>query len=224
MPEDPIQPEPAGFRPDSEKLTIDLAKRGSDRAIEAVLEGPWARLDENQKIAVALLAVAAALGPLGQGIAAALGLLFKSAVIPNTEQIVAVIWLFVIAAPVAIAALMFGALAGRIPAPGLFIALGIGSYLGGMFLAGADIPAQLGDLYCFASFEPGGIEYRHACRAFDALGFLDKARPYLGSPSGASQVLGWAWVYTTDARGTAMVASAAIGGVSAGYLIRRASG
>jgi hypothetical protein len=220
-------PPPDGSRKpgglDLQQFAIDQAEARADKAIQAGLAGWWARADDNQKLAWKGLAAAAALGPLGQGLLAAAGILFAAAAIPTTDQLTAVVWLFLIAAPVALWCFTMGAFLGTGSFATAAVVAGAASYVGGALLAGGGVPAQLGDLYCFAAFTPTGIEYEHACRAFDALGFLHNARPYIGSVSGSAKVAEWALVYTADARGTAMATAAVIGGFSAGYLARRAT-
>lgn len=227
-----MAPAPGPLRPpgpldqpglDLQAILANGTKGVADTAIEGSTAGWLARADDNQKIALIGLAAAAAIGPAGQGILAALGALFKSAAVPSGDQLMAVTWLLVITAPVAAWCFVFALAAGRGSFASVLAIAGVAAYLGGVLLASLGIPAQLGDLYCFASFTPAGVEYEHACRAFDALGFLGKAAPYLGSPSGSAKIAEWAMVYVADARGSAMALAGILAGLSAGYLVRRES-
>lgn len=65
----------------------------ADEALDHTFSGWLARTDENQKLALVGLAFALALGPLGQGLLAAFGVLFDKAAVPNTQQIEATWWL-----------------------------------------------------------------------------------------------------------------------------------
>jgi hypothetical protein len=72
-----------------EKLRQSLegqAWKAADRAVEKAGGSWWARADETQKWAVAGLVAAAVLGPLGQGILAAVKILYAPA-IPSAQQL-----------------------------------------------------------------------------------------------------------------------------------------
>jgi hypothetical protein len=197
-------------------------EKQADAAIKSGLAGWWARADENQKAAVVGLAVAAAIGPLGQGIAGAFGVLFKEAALPSGKQVEAVFWLFLITLPVVAFILALMTLAGRMAGPAVLIAAGAASYFGGVWMASASIPDHLGDLYCYATLRSGGVHYEKACREFDTLGFLSHTQGSVGNPSKSADIFGWAAVYTADARGEVMLFAAIVGAIAGGYLLRRA--
>ena len=200
-----------------------LGEKLADRAIHSGLRAWWENTDENQKVAITGLGVAAAIGPLGQGILASVGMLFSKAALPSSEQLQAVYWLFVITLPVAIGVALFVFLAGRVGVPVILIWVGPLTLAAGAAMASTPAPLALGDLYCYASYEGGlQVEYEDECRTFDTLGFTTRARPLVGSPSGGAQIWQWAVLYTADARGSAMVLASIIAAASGGYLVRRA--
>ena len=97
-----------------------------------------------------------------------------------------------------------------------------GGLVGGVAMAGAGVPKDLGDFYCFADLSDQGISYESACRQFDTLGFVSNTYDKVGSPSGSPEIFQWAVIYTADARGMVMVLASIVASVALGYLIRRA--
>lgn len=178
------------------------------------------RAPTTTRLALTALLGAAALGPGGQGILAALGILFGNAAIPDTRQLEAVGWLILLTLPLAGWCFVVAAAHGNSLAT-VLVGAGVVAYVAGAFLAATPLPAQLGDLYCYAAFTSEGVEYQKACRAFDALGFLHASKPYLGSPSGSGKIAEWALVYLADARGSAMALAGAVAGAAMGYLTKR---
>ena len=194
----------------------------ADAAIKRGLAGWWAQADEGQKFATAGLTAAAVLGPLGQGILAAFGVLFSEAALPSSKQIAAVFWLFVITLPVAAWILVVVLAVGKMAFPAVLVGAGIAAYLGGQLMSSPSIPQKVGDLYCYASLGSNGVHYESYCRDFDTAGFVSHTYDKVGKPSGSADIFGWAVAYTSDARGSIMVLASIIAAISAGYLIRRA--
>lgn len=205
---------------DLEAAAGDVLRGQVDRALEAGAAGWWSSLDESQKFAVGALGFAAAIGPIGQGLVAALGSLFKPA-IPSSTQVEAVFWLFLITLPLAAGVLVFVLAAGRGPLGGVLAFTGGVTFIAGAAMASIAIPDKLGDFYCYADFSGGAIVYEQQCRDFDSLGFVTQTHDIAGSASGAPEVVGWAFVYVADARGFVMAMASVIAAVAAGYLIRR---
>src|SRR5215211_6789943 len=200
----------------------DVVQKQADRAIEAGLAGWWSRADEGQKIAVWALVAAAVVGPLGQGLLGLFGVLYEGPSLPSGKQVEAVAVLFLITLPVAAWVLAVVLLLGKMSGPGVLIAAGVVSYFGGVAMAGAGVPKDLGDFYCFADLSDQGISYESACRQFDTLGFVSNTYDKVGSPSGSPEIFQWAVIYTADARGMVMVLASIVASVALGYLIRRA--
>jgi hypothetical protein len=192
------------------------AWKAADRAVDKAGRSWWARADENQKLAVGALVAAAVVGPLGQGFLAAVKILYAPS-IPSAQQLAAVLWLALLTLPVFGAAGALTYFFGRTSFPVLGILIGLAAYLGGMGLAELGTPTALGDFYCYND----GVVLEHECRAFDSLGFASRTRAYVGSPSGSTEVVKWAFVYTADARGGLMAFCGLIAGLAGGYLVRR---
>ncbi len=79
----------------------DAVEKQADSVVQAGLAGWWQRADEDSKAAVLMICAGAAIGPLGQGLLAGLGILFGDPALPSSKQIYAVFWLLVLTAPVA---------------------------------------------------------------------------------------------------------------------------
>jgi hypothetical protein len=75
---------------------------------------------------------------------------------------------------------------------------------------------SLGNFYCYRSLDT----LEHACRAFDLAGFQLAASTSGGGPAGGARILGFAFAYTSDARGAIMALCGAAAGLAAGFLIK----
>jgi hypothetical protein len=196
------------------------AEKQADKLIKKGLAGWWARADDAQKFGVVGLSVAAAIGPLGQGLAGGFGILFSEAALPSSKQLAAVAWLFVITLPVAAWILVVVLGFGKMPGGGLLALAAGAAVLAGWVMQSPSIPTKLGDLYCYASVNSSGAYYEQTCRDFDAAGFVSETYDKV-SPSGSLDVFGWAVAYTADARGLLMVVASIIAALSVSTLIRR---
>ena len=198
----------------------DLLERGADAAVKHGLAGWWARADETQKTAVTLVSAAAALGPLGQGILATLGILFAAPELPSAKQLYAVAWLLAITLPVAAFAVVCVVSFGKAPTPAVLAVAGICSVAGAAVMTNSGIPEQLAGVYCYADFQDGPV-YEEQCREFNAEGFIAENARNVGSPSRSPGIFASAVAYTADARGTVMVVASLMASIGIGMLIRR---
>lgn len=183
-----------------------------DQAVAAIAGGWYARADDGQKFAVALVAAAAVLGPLGQGLLAALETLYSSK-LPSAEQVEAVFWLAVLTLPVFAAAAAGLYFAGRL-ASGAVLAVAALAAVGGFYaMVAFGVPTHLGDVYCYND----GRVLERTCRDFDEWGFTSR----VSSADSPTEILSIAYVYTADARGGLMAACGVVAGLGCGYLARR---
>ena len=176
--------------------------------------------DDSQKLALVGLAVALTLGPLGQGLAAAFGVLFDKAAIPSTQQIEATWWLLLITLPIALPVFLLTAFWGR-GSDGLIV---LGVIVCVFWAVGQQetVNTQRGDLYCHAELNSLEAEYEAQCRDFDEYGFLSDASRIQGPPAAHAGLLtALAFGYTVDARGMLMVFCGILAAVCLGYLVRR---
>jgi hypothetical protein len=199
----------------------NLAWKAADRAVAGGLKGWWANADDETKTAVGVLLAAVTVGPLGQGILAALQVLY-SPKIPSAKQVEAVFYLAAITAPVFFAAGAFFLALRAMPTPAVIILAGGIAFALGIGMAKSSAPTTLGKVYCYADYRGGGVVYEEECRRFDSLGYASAVgRPPRG-PSEAANAFRWAVIYTADARGSVMALAGVAAGGALGYLTRRA--
>jgi hypothetical protein len=208
----------------------EQAQSAADDAMKKSTKGWLARADSEQKFALYALGFALAIGPLGQGVVAATGGLFKEASVPSTQQLKAVGWLFLIAAPVAfpvLTATLMSSVRGRgaqYQGRTILFAAAFAALLGAGVAGGAQNNLA-GDVYCYAEAHGLQVTYEKECRAFNTLGFdtaVLEANQKTGNPyAKAGSILMFAAIFTIDARGAVMVIAAVIAAYAVGYLIRR---
>jgi hypothetical protein len=198
-----------------------LLRKGADKVVKTGLAGWWARRNETEKAATLLIAFAVALGPLGQGLLGAMGVLFGNNSLPSSKQVEAVIWLLVITAPLAAFVLVAGSLAGKhasVP-----VALGAAG-LAAVVLSGAMInsapPERLAGVYCYADINSGGVVYEEQCRAFNNAGFYAENGERAGSPSASADVFSSLVAYTVDARGFLMTLASVLACIGIVMIVR----
>lgn len=200
-------------------MPSDVLRKGADKALEHAVSGWWERRSSTERTATALIAFGLAIGPLGQGLFAALGALYRNS-IPSTRQLEAVWWLLVTTAPLAggvfTAALRFG----RHHPMHVLVPAALAALLAGFVAASSPAATELAGFYCYADFDGTAPVYESACREFDHRGFVAENRPYAGSPSGSARILASAVAYTVDARGTLMVVASVSVSVGLGLLLR----
>ena len=197
-----------------------LLEGGADKLLDHTFKGWLSRTDESQKFALVALAAALALGPLGQGLLAALGVLFDDASIPSTQQVEATWWLVLITLPIALPVFVCVAFWGRWSTGGIALAVGL-CVIWGVSQQDA-VDTQRGNLYCYA--ELNGLEagYESTCRDFDQRGFVSDASRIHGPPEATAGLLaGLAFSYTADSRGLLMALCGVVAAASIGYLVRR---
>ena len=189
------------------------ANKHIDKHTKQQRETWWKSLSSNEQTAWGALFAAAAIGPLGMGILAALGNLYSGKV-PTADQFEAVLLLAVLTAPVFLGLATLVALAHH-GAPS-FIWAGAAAVLGGWVTSTLGPATSLGKFYCYRSFDT----LEHACRVFDQAGFQLDAASAGGGPTGGARILGFAFVYVADARGALMAICGVVAGLAVGYLIR----
>lgn len=197
-----------------------LLEKGADEVLDHTFKGWLSRTDESQKAALVGLAFALALGPLGQGLAAAFGVLFDEASIPSTQQLEATWWLVVITLPVALPVFVCVAFWGRW-SQGAIAAVVIACVIWAVGQQDT-VNTQRGNLYCYAELNGLEASYESKCRKFDQYGFLSDAQRIQGPPQARAGLLtGLAFAYTADARGALMAVCGVIAAICLGYLVRR---
>lgn len=207
---------------DPSSLVADKLAELGDQALEQAGEGWLQRLDEHQRAALVTLLAALAIGPLGMGLLGMLDVLFGGAKVPGISQLEAVVALAVMTGPVfAWTGVLGFSIAKGVLTPVVLGIASIAAYGAGALLAGMDVPATLGDFYCYAALNGSAIDYEQACRAFDGLGFLQQTAGIAGSPTRSPEVAQWAFLFVAEARGTVMAAAGAVAGAAAGYLAGR---
>ena len=211
-----------GDDPADEKDSVleKAAWKAADRAVGGALGDWWRRLDDGRKTAISVLSAAVILGPLGQGVLAAIKALYSPS-IPSAKQLEAVVFLAAITAPVFVGAAIFFGLLGRLATPAVLLVAGGAAFAIGAGVVKTSAPDTLGKVYCYADFRDGSVVYEEDCREFDSLGFAVKSGGPPRGPSDAANVLGWALIYTIDARGLVMVVCGVSAGAAIGYLFRR---
>ena len=197
-----------------------LLERGGDKALEHTFKGWLSRADDNQKFALIALAFALALGPLGQGLLAALGVLFNDASIPSTVQLEATFWLILITLPIALPVFVCVAYWGRLSLYGMAFVVALCVFWG---VSQQDyVNTQRGDVYCYAELHGLETTYESECREFNQRGFASDASQIHGPPPAAAGMLaGLAFSYTAEARGFLMAFCGVVAAASIGYLVRR---
>jgi hypothetical protein len=216
------------------KFSNERVTKAADDAIKSSTAGWLARADARQRLALSALAFALAIGPLGQGLLAASGALFDEAAVPTTQQLRAVGWLFLIAAPVVLPILgymFFGEVDGAGPArmsPRSLLFLCAFLAIVGASVAGGASQNLAADTYCYADLHGLEVHYEQQCRKFDDLGFMKATENAMQKTSNpyarAGAVLVVAAIFTIDARGALMVVAAALAAWAVGYLLRRGRG
>ena len=211
-PDDPLRPKSLP------ELAEDHLGQVVDGRVDAAFQGWFQGQSPDRRLATRLLLFSALVGVVGVPILSAV----QAVRVPGLDRgnVEAVFWLLVLTAPVAAYAGLVTWTLGKASFPVTLILAGAAAYFAGVGLANGGVPADLGDLYCFASVNTGGVYYESACRQFDALGFLSSAEPYAGSPSGSPQVFSWAFVYVAEARGIVMAVCGIVAGGALGYLFR----
>lgn len=187
-----------------------------DKRTEAQRTGWWRALSSEERLAWGAIFAAAAVGPLGMSILAALGNLYSDKV-PSSSQFQAAILLAVLTAPIFFGLATLIALANR--GALAFMWAGAAAVGGGWVTSSLGPATKLGDFYCYRSLDT----LEHACRAFDQAGFQLAAASAGGGPSGGAHILGFAFMFTADARGFLMTVCGAVAGLAAGYLVLRKS-
>ena len=188
-----------------------LADNLTGKAVTAVAGNWFERADENQRVALGVVAAAAVLGPLGQGLLAASQALYSTE-LPSSEQLKAVWWLAVLTLPVFAAAVTIVSLLGKGHIMALMGLAALAS-LGGSIIMGATVPKQLEEVYCYND----GQVLENECREFQTEEFL--AEWY--TADGSSERLSVAFAYTADARGLLMAMCGVAAGAGGGYILRR---
>jgi hypothetical protein len=184
-----------------------------DKATQRPRETWWRSLSSDEQLAWGALFAAGGIGPLGMSFMAAFGTLYSGKV-PSADQFEAVLLLTVLTAPVflgltaLIALARYGAMA--------FLWAGLAATAGGYVTSSVGPATSLGNFYCYRSL----TTLEHACRAFDQAGFQIAVGASGGGPTGGARILGFAFVYTADARGAIMALCGVVAGCAAGYLIR----
>jgi hypothetical protein len=188
-----------------------------DEHADRVFQGWFARQSSDRKVAVGALLLSALVGVVGMPVVEAIMTAAKPQL--DGKTIAAVLWLAVLTLPLFgyLTVLVWGLGRGHI-ATVVGLAT-LAALLGGWFLAEAGVPARIGDLYCFASFDSGGLYYEQECRAFDHLGFVAHTDGSL-TPARAPEFFGWLLVYVADARGSVMALCGVVGGIASGFLLR----
>jgi hypothetical protein len=194
----------------------EIRKKAENKVAKAALGGWWSEADDGKKLAVGALVGAATLGPLGQGFLAAIAKLYTRE-LPSAEQIKAVFWLAVLTLPVFLAAVAGMFFLGKIYTPVVLGLAAAAAILGGVVMDKAAVPATLKDVYCYND----GRVLEHQCRQFNEAGFQRSTTAAGGGVNGWSRDLGYAFTYVADARGSLMAVSGVVGGLAAGYLVRR---
>jgi hypothetical protein len=198
----------------------DALRDLADKVAEPSLKRWWSRRSTTERWATGLIALALAIGPLGQGIPAGFGALFDDK-IPSSKQVEALLWLLWIALPLVAFILVGFVLAGRISGGLVAILAGIAAVSAAVVVEHSPAPKGLAGLYCYADARGGRVLYEQECREFNASGFIAENEPRVGNPSSATEIYASAVAYTADARGTIMVMSAILASVGVGLLIRR---
>jgi|GEM_PF-3352818 len=198
----------------------DALRDLTDKVAEPSLKRWWSRRSTTERWAMGAIALAIAIGPLGQGLPAGFGALFDDK-IPSSKQLEALLWLLWIALPLVAFILVVVVLAGRISGGTVAILAGIAAVSAAAVVEHSPAPKQLAGLYCYADARDGSVLYEQECREFNTSGFIAENEPRMGNPSSATEIYASAVAYTADARGTIMALSAILASVGVGLLIRR---
>jgi hypothetical protein len=195
-------------------------RKGADKAVKAGLSGWWAKRSSTEQAATALIGVALAIGPLGQGLLAAFGALFKDE-IPSSKQIEALIWLLWITLPLAAFVFIVVWLPGKAAMPVTLIVAGIAALAGAYLTKNTGAPTKLAGIYCYAEASGGRVVYEQQCRDFNNAGFIAENAPRVGNPSQSPQIYSSALAYTVDARGSVMAFAAILAAIGLGLIARQ---
>ncbi len=206
--------DPSPAEPKVDEIGLDRINSSIDELTKRQRETWWHGLSGEERLAWSVLVLAGLVGPLGMGVMAALGQLYRGGV-PSINQFEAVALLAIVAAPVFLGAsvLLLTARLGAVA----FMWAAMAALAGGAATSSLGPTTSLGNFYCYRSFSVS----EHACRVFDQAGFAQSAHAAGGGPSGGARVLGFAVAYTADARGLLMAVCGVVAGLAAGYLIRQ---
>jgi len=217
----PVPPDGQLRGSDDAPPPLDKAvERAADKVVKTGFTGWWATTDDNQKLAWYAILAGALIGPLGQGVPATFGALYKSPV-PSGMQLEAVFWLLLITAPVAAFIIVGWLAAGHMPGgAALILAAGVCVLAGGV-MNSASIPKSLAGVYCYADASGAPPVYESACREFNNAGFYAENAERVGNPSESANVFSSAVAYTADSRGSLMVFASILASLGVAHLVRR---
>jgi hypothetical protein len=200
------------------KSPDDLRRKAADEVVKSGLSGWWEHRTDVEKRATLLIAAALAIGPLGQGIIATFGVLFGAGSIPTSKQLEAVLWLFLITAPLATFVIVLVSLWFTPPA---WLFAGMAAVFAALVLSTTDVPKSLAGVYCYAEISGGGVVYERQCRDFKAAGFYAENAPRVGNNrSESAKIFASAVAYTSDARGSVMAVASILASIGIGLIIR----
>jgi hypothetical protein len=212
-PTDPHRPPSLG-----DVLGKEAQKRLDDHA-DKIFQGWFTRQSSDRKIAASVLLLSALIGVVGMPIIEAISAAMKPQM--DVRTVAAIFWLAVLTLPLFAYMTVLVWAAGR-GHPMVVMGLAtLAALLGGWILSEAGVPTKIGNLYCFASFDSGGLYYEQECRTFDYYGFVADTADSL-QPSEAPEFFGWLLVYVAKARGFVMAVCGFFGGIASGFLLRDA--
>jgi hypothetical protein len=216
--------EPPGSSSPQSDAQEDFLRKGADKAIQSGLSGWWESRTDTEKAAVALIGVALAIGPLGQGVLGAAKALFSTA-LPTSKQLEAVVWLVLITAPLSAFVIVAFTMPGKFSNVPVALGLaGAAAVFASYLLSQSSIPDSLSGVYCYAEVGGGGVIYEEQCREFNNASFYAENAPVVGSPSASAHIFSSAVAYTADARGSVMAIASILASVGIAMIARERSG